>query len=136
MLKHKYFWYMSLKVSVLTRHGNSSTFCQKSWGCLASIWLFRLSIPYLTPSNVLPFYVTTETGSVECPGLNVSITPLRQWGFGQCLPFSWTTLRGNHCRHQIAVMGVVDMFEPGFAVLSTLPKSCDLSEGMVDLSPA
>ena len=34
------------------------------------------------------------------------------------------------------LMGVVDMFEPGFAVLSTLPKSCDLSEGMVDLSPA
>ena len=25
-------------------------------------------IPCLTPSNVLPFYVTAETGSVECPG--------------------------------------------------------------------
>lgn len=24
--------------------------------------------PCLTPSNVLPFYVTTETGSAECPG--------------------------------------------------------------------
>ena len=23
---------------------------------------------------------------------NVSTTPLWQWGFGQCLPFSWTTL--------------------------------------------
>ena len=44
---------------------------------------------------------------------NVSTTPLRQWGFQQCLPFSWTTLRGKHCRHPIAVMGVVDMFEPG-----------------------
>ena len=41
---------------------------------------------------------------------NVSTTPLRQWGFRQCLPFSWTTLRGKHCRHLIAVMGVVDMF--------------------------
>merc|ERR1711997_1165704 len=41
-------------------------------------------------------------------GPNVSTTPLRQWGFRQCLPFSWTTLRGKHCRHPIAVMGVVD----------------------------
>ena len=41
---------------------------------------------------------------------NVSTTPLRQWGFRQCLPFSWTTLRGKHCRHPIAVMGVVDTF--------------------------
>ena len=24
------------------------------------------------------------------------------------LPFSWTALRGKHCRHPIAVMGVVD----------------------------
>ena len=37
--------------------------------------------------------------------------PLRQWGFRQCLPFSWTTLRGKHCRHPIAVMGVVDTFK-------------------------
>ena len=41
---------------------------------------------------------------------NVPTTPLRQWGFWQCLPFSWTTLRGKHCRHLIAVMGVVDAF--------------------------
>ena len=41
---------------------------------------------------------------------NVSTTPLRQWSFQQCLPFSWTTLRGKHCRHPIAVMGVVDTF--------------------------
>jgi hypothetical protein len=33
-----------------------------------------------------------------------------QWGFRQCLPFSWTTLRGKHCQHPIAVMGVVDTF--------------------------
>ena len=39
---------------------------------------------------------------------NVSTTPLRQWGFWQCLPFSWTTLGGKHCRHPIAIMGVVD----------------------------
>ena len=28
----------------------------------------RSVIPCLTPSNVLPSYVTAETGSVECPG--------------------------------------------------------------------
>jgi hypothetical protein len=38
---------------------------------------------------------------------NVSTTPLGQWGFRQCLPFSWTTVRGKHCRHP---MGVVDTF--------------------------
>ena len=42
---------------------------------------------------------------------NVSTTPLRQWGFRQCLPFSWTTVRGKDCRHPIVVMGVVDTFE-------------------------
>ena len=31
--------------------------------------------------------------------LNVSTTPLPQWGFRQCLSFSLTTLRGKHCRH-------------------------------------
>ena len=41
---------------------------------------------------------------------NVSTTPLRQWGFRQCLPFSWTTLRGKDCRHPIAITVVVDMF--------------------------
>ena len=41
---------------------------------------------------------------------NVSTTPLRQWGFWQCLLFSWTTLRSKHCRHPIAIMGVVDTF--------------------------
>ena len=43
-----------------------------------------------------------------CP--NVSTTPLRQWGFQQCLLFSGTTLRGKHCRHPNAVMEVVDTF--------------------------
>ena len=33
--------------------------------------------------------------------------------FGNVLPFSWTTLRGKHCRHPIAVMGVVDTFGHG-----------------------
>ena len=39
-----------------------------------------------------------------CP--NVFTTQFWQWGFRQCLPLSWTTLRGKHCWHSIAVMGV------------------------------
>ena len=45
---------------------------------------------------------------------NKSTSPLWQWGFRQCLPFSWKTLRGKHCPHPIAVMGVVEMFGPCF----------------------
>ena len=41
-------------------------------------------------------------------GPNISTTPLRQ-----CLPFSWTTLRGKHCRHPIAIMRVVNMLKLG-----------------------
>ena len=43
--------------------------------------------------------------------------PITAMGFRQCLPFSWTTLRGKHCRHPIAVMGVVDTFEQCLTVL-------------------
>ena len=47
----------------------------------------------------------------------VSTTPLRQ-----CLPFSCTTLRGKHCRHPIAVMGVVNTFGHGLAVMLSIPR--------------
>ena len=40
----------------------------------------------------------------------VSTTPLQQWGFRQCLPSSWTTLRDKHFWYPIAVMGVIDTF--------------------------
>ena len=36
--------------------------------------------------------------------------PITTMGVSAMLPFSWTTLRGKHCRHPIAVMGVVDTF--------------------------
>ena len=39
-----------------------------------------------------------------------STTPLRQWGFRQCLPFSWTTRRNKYYWYPISVMGVVDTF--------------------------
>ena len=57
------------------------------------------------PFQKVGSFLTEQT---LCP--NVSTTPLRQWGFQQCLHFSWTTLRGKHCRHPIAIMGVVDTF--------------------------
>ena len=41
---------------------------------------------------------------------NLCTTPIRQWGFRQCLHFCWTTLRGKHCQHPIAIMVVVDTF--------------------------
>ena len=41
-----------------------------------------------------------------------STTPLRHWGYRHFLPISWTTLRGKHCMHLIAIMGVVDTFGP------------------------
>ena len=62
----------------------------------------------------------------ESLGLNVFTTPLLQWGFRQCLPFSWTTLRGKHCKHPIAVKRVVDTFRSCFKTCRTclaLPSS-------------
>ena len=50
---------------------------------------------------------------LKIPYPNVSTTP-----FQQCLPFSWTTLRGKHCRHPIAPTGVVDTFGPGSLCLT------------------
>ena len=57
---------------------------------------------------------------------NVSTTPLWQWGFRQCLPFSWTSLRGTHYRHPIALMGVVDMFGHGLFHGTTRPWSVEI----------
>ena len=59
------------------------------------------------PSNVQEYIcggVSFRYFWLICP--NISTTPLHQRGFRLCLPLSWTTLRGKHCRHSIAVMGV------------------------------
>ena len=37
-------------------------------------------------------------------------TPITTMGRRQCLPFSWTPLRGKHCRRPIAVMGFAHAF--------------------------
>ena len=72
--------------------------CLRLWHVCVATWYFDLSIGgHLTNRNVKwPSY------------MNVSTTPLWQWGFRQCLPFNWTTLRAKHCQHSIAVMGVAD----------------------------
>ena len=57
--------------------------------------------------SIIAFF-TFSTNYREC--LYVSTTPLWQWDFRQCLSFSWKTLRGKHCRHLIAVIGVLDTF--------------------------
>ena len=57
-------------------------------------------------------WAESEIGKLESASPDVSTTPLRHWGFRQCLPFSWTTLKDKHCRHPIAVMGNVDTFRP------------------------
>ena len=61
------------------------------------------------PNNLAWLYDISVSYSMQLYP-NISATTLRQWGFGQCLPFSWTKLSGKHCRHPIAIMGVVDTF--------------------------
>ena len=58
-------------------------------------------------SNLVTDYIQKRRGE---PGSNVSTTPLLQWSFRQCLPFSWTKFVGKHCRHPIALMGVAYTF--------------------------
>ena len=41
---------------------------------------------------------------------NVSTTPITAMGCRQCLSLSVVQLKGKHCRHPIAVMGVVNTF--------------------------
>ena len=80
--------------SFLKSHLNIPKFSQKklklSLVCLQWSQIYKNCQGFATNSNS------------QCP--NVSTTPLRQWGFRQCLLFSWTTLRGKHCRHPISVI--------------------------------
>ena len=76
-------------------------------------WVLKVNSQLLKPSISIHSKPGTTPrknhGTRLCP--NVSTTPLQQWGFRQCLPFSWTILGGKHCRHPIAVMEVVDTFK-------------------------
>jgi hypothetical protein len=73
-------------------------------------------------------------------GRNRSTAPLRQWGFWQCLSFSWTTLRGKLGLHLIAVKGVVDTFMQGvnwsFLIQEHVTASLVCWCGSILLSPA
>ena len=71
---------------------------------------FHLSYPFQPKMGNLSITLCESLTQIVSHSPNVSTTPLRQWVFRQCLPFSWTTLRGKHCRHSIALMGVVDTF--------------------------
>ena len=95
--------------------GNYTTFIwkinegQKNYNCYCATGISVISYPLrsLTKANqkdIKKRSVSTLKGDTH----NVSTTPLWQGGFRQYLPFSWTTLRGKHCQHPIAVMGVVD----------------------------
>ena len=78
-------------------------------------YFLKKDSPYYAEYFFEPVYFTELAQNIVKPsGPNVSTTPLQQWGFRKCLPFSWTTLRGKHCRHPIAVMGVVDTFGLSF----------------------
>ena len=66
---------------------------------------------------------------------NVSTYPLWQWGFGQCLPLSWSTLRGKHCQHPIAVMGVADTFRHDLESFGLLSKQHSFTSYLFGLKP-
>ena len=72
-------------------------------------WIFRGTLCFSREKKMIlwRFKIHKHTSS-QYP--NISTTALRQWGFWQCLLFSWTTLRCEHCQHPIVVMGVVDTF--------------------------
>ena len=47
------------------------------------------------------------------PRLERIYNPITAMGFSAMFTFSWTTLRGKHCWHPIAIMGVVDLGKYG-----------------------
>ena len=79
------------------------------WGDFLLEFAFGLTSSLITYVSKVEWHIFI-LGSIVSPGPNISTTPLRQWGFRQCLPFSWTPLRG---KHPIAVVGVVDTFGLG-----------------------
>ena len=75
---------------------------------------FNHGSPYFWHKVVLPKFISGCRMDLICgnPWLKRIYNPIAV--FSQCLPFSWTEIRGKHCRHPINVMGVVDTFEHGF----------------------
>ena len=75
---------------------------------------FNHGSPYFWHKVVLPKFISGCRMDLICgtSWLKRIYNPIT--AFWQCLPFSWTEIRGKHCRHPINVMGVVDTFEHGF----------------------
>ena len=76
------------------------------WSTLTNskkLFLIAKSLSVEFMERVVKYFFYQLIANKECP--NISTTPLRQ-----CLPFSWTTLRGKHCGHPIVVMAVVNTF--------------------------
>jgi hypothetical protein len=89
-----------ISITLFLQKTSWSWWLHPPWHQNDQYWLFSLDWIIKNPNFYL--YLSEAVDASQCP--TVSTTPLRQWGFRQCLPFSWTTLRGKHCRHPIAVM--------------------------------
>ena len=87
----------------------------------------QMSNLLLESPNFWVLILNTAQTYIRCIYIYISTTPLRQWGFRQCLPFSWTTLRDKHCRHPIAVLGVVDTFGHCLSLFSFCVFPCSYS---------
>ena len=63
------------------------------WSC---IWILKNGLKYVAILSIFCLFVCLLNRQQGKHSPNISTTPLRQWGFWQCLPFSWTTLKGKH----------------------------------------
>ena len=102
---------------------NDITFCYFNWKgrhCFQPLPMTALMVQAAWFSILLQpqFFVNAKRYS-----RNVFTTSLRHWGFPQCLYFSWTTLRGKHCRLVFRGLGMYD-FEAAFDFSSQIRNGC------------
>ena len=77
------------------------------WRPFSFLLVFRCNVAWQHDESLIHLHIFQASTNKDTPRcLNESTTPLRQWGFRQYLPFSWTTLRGKHYWHLIDVMYV------------------------------
>ena len=81
------------------------------------MYVLLLCIKYLYFHLGLDLEVWKSIIDVTLPLSKCIYNPIQQRGFWQCLPFSWTTLRGKHCRQPVAVNRVVDTAWPSLCLL-------------------
>ena len=89
---------------------------------LSFVFQVRQAIEFKEPTLTTKLWMTvghfSHTIFESNPARIYLQTQIRQWIFWQCLPLSWTTLRGKHYWHPIAIMSVVNKFEPCHITLS------------------